>query len=124
MRNTIASLTAIALTTPGGRAQAPVPLMILDGESAGPYHDWARVTPVLEKILGETGLFATTVVTAPQAGGDFTSFVPAFEKYRTVVSATAAHLKDRAFDRAALAARPLPYERLDQMLVDVLLGAE
>jgi xylose isomerase len=37
--------------------------------------------------------------------------------------AAAQQLKDRAFDRAALAARPLPYERLDQMLVDLLLGA-
>ena len=39
--------------------------MLLDGESAGPYHDWQRVTPVLEKMLDETGLFAVTVVTAP-----------------------------------------------------------
>src|SRR5688500_14616161 len=37
--------------------------------------------------------------------------------------AAAQQLKDRAFDRVALAARPLPYERLDQMLVDLLLGA-
>ena len=31
-------------------------------------------------------------------------------------------LKARSFDRAALASRPLPYERLDQLLVDLLLG--
>jgi xylose isomerase len=31
-------------------------------------------------------------------------------------------LKSRAFDRANLAARPLPYEKLDQMVVDLLLG--
>jgi xylose isomerase len=31
-------------------------------------------------------------------------------------------LKALAFDRAALASRPLPYERLDQLLVDLLLG--
>jgi xylose isomerase len=37
--------------------------------------------------------------------------------------AAAQQLKDRAFDRAALAAKPLPYERLDQLLVDLLLGA-
>ena len=37
--------------------------------------------------------------------------------------AAALQLKERAFDRAALAAKPLPYERLDQMLVDLLLGA-
>ncbi|MGH9312713.1 MAG: xylose isomerase, partial [Vicinamibacterales bacterium] len=32
-------------------------------------------------------------------------------------------LKDQAFDRQALAARPLPYERLDQLVIDLLLGA-
>jgi xylose isomerase len=31
-------------------------------------------------------------------------------------------LKIRVFDRANLAARPLPYEKLDQMVVDLLLG--
>ena len=59
--------------------------MILDGESGGPYHDWQRVTPVLKKMLDETGLFATTVVTAPPAGGDFAAFAPAFAKYQAVV---------------------------------------
>jgi xylose isomerase len=33
-------------------------------------------------------------------------------------------LKARAFDRHALAARRLPYERLDQLVVDLLLGVE
>ena len=31
-------------------------------------------------------------------------------------------LKARAFDREQLAARPLPYERLDQLVIDLLLG--
>jgi xylose isomerase len=31
-------------------------------------------------------------------------------------------LKRREFDRKALAARRLPYERLDQLLIDLLLG--
>ena len=35
----------------------------------------------------------------------------------------AADLEGRAFDRGALAARPLAYERLDQLVVDLLLGA-
>jgi xylose isomerase len=34
----------------------------------------------------------------------------------------AQQLKDRAFDRQALASRRLPYERLDQLVVDLLLG--
>jgi type 1 glutamine amidotransferase len=85
-RTLLATLAAaLALTGIVSRAQAPVPVMILDGESGGTYHDWQRVTPVLKKILDETGLFSTTVVTTPPAGGDFASFAPAFEKYRAVV---------------------------------------
>ena len=85
-RTLIATLAAaLALTGLVSRAQAPVPVMILDGESGGTYHDWQRVTPVLKKMLDETGLFATTVVTAPPAGGDFASFAPAFEQYRAVI---------------------------------------
>jgi xylose isomerase len=37
---------------------------------------------------------------------------------RSAASALRAH----AFDRAALASRPLPYERLDQLVIDLLLG--
>jgi hypothetical protein len=59
--------------------------MLLDGESGGAYHDWQRVTPVLKKMLDETGLFATTVVTTPPPGGDFAGFAPDFSKYQVVV---------------------------------------
>jgi uncharacterized protein len=43
------------------------------------------VTPVLAAMLGETGLFDVTVVTAPAAGGDFSRFAPDFGRYRAVV---------------------------------------
>jgi type 1 glutamine amidotransferase len=69
----------------GVGAQAPISVMILDGESGGPYHDWRRVTVALKKMLDETGLFATTVVTAPPAGADYAGFAPAFANYRAVV---------------------------------------
>jgi type 1 glutamine amidotransferase len=59
--------------------------MLLDGESGGSYHKWQRVTPVLKKMLDETGLFAVTVVTLPPANGDFATFTPEFTKYRVVV---------------------------------------
>ena len=59
--------------------------MILDGESAGSYHQWRLVTPVLKKQLDETNLFQTDVVTAPAAGSDFSSFKPDFANYRVVV---------------------------------------
>jgi hypothetical protein len=64
---------------------APIPVMILDGESAGTYHKWQLVTPVLKKQLDETGLFQVDVVTAPPANGDFSSFKPDFSKYKVVV---------------------------------------
>lgn len=60
-------------------------VMILDGESGGPYHKWQVVTPVLKKELDETGLFDVTVVTAPAAGGDFSDFKPDWGKYEAVV---------------------------------------
>ena len=77
-----AAVVFAALTS---RAAAPIAVMILDGESGGTYHDWQRVTPVLKKMLDETGLFATTVVTTPNANGDFSSFLPDFAKYQVVV---------------------------------------
>src|SRR5690606_14384911 len=49
-------------------------------------------------------------------GTDARKAVPAFSPE------TAAKLRDRAFDRAALAARSLPYEKLDQRTMDILLG--
>jgi len=48
--------------------------------------------------------------------GDETDLVGAFSPD------AAASLKARSFDRRVLAARPLPYERLDQLVVDLLLG--
>ena len=67
------------------RAADPIRVMLLDGESAGNYHQWKLVTPVLKKQLDETGLFQVDVVTAPQAGADFTSFKPDFSRYQVVV---------------------------------------
>ena len=64
----------------------PIQIMLLDGESAGPYHNWQLTTPVLKKELEETGLFDVTVVTAPRSGEDFSGFNPDFAKYRAVVS--------------------------------------
>jgi len=59
--------------------------MILDGESAGTYHQWQITTPVLRRQLEDTGLFSIEVVTAPAPGADFAAFKPDFTRYRTVV---------------------------------------
>jgi len=80
-------LAGLTLGTLSAGAQArPVPIMLLDGESGGPYHNWRLTTPVLKRELEETGLFDVTVVTAPEWGGDFSGFAPDFSKYAAVVS--------------------------------------
>lgn len=66
-------------------AAPPVRLMLLDGESGGPWHKWQLTTPVLKKALEETGLFQVDVVTAPAATGELTSFAPAFRDYAAIV---------------------------------------
>lgn len=60
--------------------------MLLDGESAGPYHNWQLTTPVLKKELEETGLFDVTVVTAPLSSEGLSDFKPDFPRYQVVVS--------------------------------------
>jgi type 1 glutamine amidotransferase len=59
---------------------------IVDGQSAGAYHNWRLTTPVLKMELEETGLFEATVITAPQADGDFSNFKPEFERYQAIVT--------------------------------------
>jgi len=69
----------------GPRAASPIKIMLLDGESGGPWHKWQLTTPVLKKILDEPGLFQVDVVTAPAAGGDFSAFAPKFSDYKAIV---------------------------------------
>lgn len=78
-------ISAIFLGVIPTRAAITVRIMLLDGESGGPYHKWQLTSPVLKKQLEETGLFQVDVVTAPPAGGDFSSFKPEFSKYQAVV---------------------------------------
>jgi uncharacterized protein len=66
-------------------AAGPIRLMLLDGQSGGPYHAWQLTTPVLKKELEETGLFQVDVVTAPPSGGDFSNFKPEFTNYQAIV---------------------------------------
>ena len=77
MRNLIVSLclahSALA---------APIGTLIIDGQNN---HNWKATTPVLQKILEDTGLFQVEVLTTPPKGGDFTSFKPDFKKYKVIV---------------------------------------
>jgi hypothetical protein len=76
---------AILSFSPFEMSAAPIRVMILDGQSAGTYHDWQHTTPVLKKELDEAGLFAVDVVTAPPSDGDFSQFNPDLSRYAVVV---------------------------------------
>ncbi len=75
----------LAIQTVSALAAPPIRVLILDGESGGPYHNWKAATPVLKAELDETGLFQTEVLTAPPAGGDFSQFHPDWAKYQVIV---------------------------------------
>lgn len=82
----ISGLLLLLLFCSGSVFAAPaIRVMLLDGESGGPYHKWQLVTPVLKKQLEETGLFQVDVVTAPPAGGDYSQFKPDFSRYQVIV---------------------------------------
>ncbi|HEY0795489.1 MAG TPA: ThuA domain-containing protein [Acidisarcina sp.] len=79
-------LTIAALAVLCGPAvlakRAPSPVLIVDGQSGGPYHAWQLTTPVLKRELDDTGLFAVTVATT---GADLAAFQPNFGSYKAVV---------------------------------------
>jgi uncharacterized protein len=78
-------LLMIAGFCTAAHAAGLIRVAILDGQSAGAYHNWKLTTPVLKKELEETGLFVVTVITAPTSDGDFSSFKPEFSHYRAIV---------------------------------------
>jgi hypothetical protein len=69
----------------GTAGPGPIRVLLLDGQSGGPYHNWRLTTPVLKRELEETGLFQVTVVTAPPSDGDFTDFKPKLSHYQVIV---------------------------------------
>jgi type 1 glutamine amidotransferase len=81
-------LLGLVASWPLSLASAPIPIMLLDGESAGSYHAWKLTTPVLKRELEETDLFQVDVLTAPSSGNSIDSlndFKPDFSKYQAVV---------------------------------------
>ena len=72
-----AVLAAVAVAAP------PHTALIVDGQNG---HDWKATTPVLKKLLEETGLFAVDVATSPPKGEDMSGFQPNFAAYDVVIS--------------------------------------
>ena len=61
---------------------APMKALIVDGQNA---HNWKETTPILQKLLEETGLFTVNMATSPAKGQDMSGFRPDFSAYRLVV---------------------------------------
>jgi len=70
-------LAAVAMAAPKYKA------LIVTGQNG---HDWKGTTPVLKKVLEDTGLFAVDVATSPPKGKDMSGFKPDFKAYDVVVS--------------------------------------
>jgi type 1 glutamine amidotransferase len=81
----LVAAVGLCLAAHRAEAAATTPVMLLDGESGGPWHKWQLTTPALKKALEDSGLFTVDVVTAPPAGGDFSTFAPEWKKYRAVL---------------------------------------
>lgn len=79
----LAGVAGFLLMTAWALAAPPYKALIIDGQNN---HDWKATTPVLRKILEETGLFQVDVLTSPPKAGDFRQFKPDFAKYRAVIS--------------------------------------
>jgi type 1 glutamine amidotransferase len=70
-------MSAAALAAPAHKA------LIVTGQNG---HDWKSTTPVLKKLLEDTGLFTVDVATSPEKGKDMSGFKPKFSDYELVVS--------------------------------------
>jgi len=62
--------------------EPPLRCLIVDGQNN---HRWQETTPVMKRILEETGLFRVDVATSPPKGADMSGFRPDFAKYQVVL---------------------------------------
>ncbi|HEV2444816.1 MAG TPA: ThuA domain-containing protein, partial [Candidatus Sulfopaludibacter sp.] len=84
-RLAVMTIGAIFLTIHGSAKIRPIEVLLIDGQSGGPYHNWKLTTLILKKELATAGPFAVTVLTAPPSDGDFSGFHPEFSQYQVVV---------------------------------------
>jgi type 1 glutamine amidotransferase len=77
------SAVGICLLSAAAAWAAPQKALIVDGQNG---HDWKATTPVLKKVLEETGLFTVDVATSPAKGEEMSGFKPDFAAYDLVVS--------------------------------------
>lgn len=82
VRAFLCSLLLLSLGGAGAIA-APLNVLIIDGQNN---HSWKTTTPMLKKILEDSGLFQVDVATSPPQGADMSGFKPHFSEYKAVLS--------------------------------------
>ncbi|MSR32042.1 MAG: ThuA domain-containing protein [Gemmataceae bacterium] len=78
----LALALGLLLVSPATAAEK-IKALILDGQNN---HNWKATSPMLQKILKESGLFTVEVVTSPAKGGDIAQFKPNFKDFHVVIS--------------------------------------
>ena len=77
-------ITFAALFLAAAAPAAPMKALIVDGQNN---HDWKHTTPVIKKILEDSGLFTVDVATSPAAKStEMANFKPKFSNYRVIIS--------------------------------------
>ncbi len=79
MRKAILAILLVACAA----SAAPIKALIVDGQNN---HKWVETTPLLKKILEDSGLFTVDVATSPPRGSDMNVFQPNFSAYQVVIS--------------------------------------
>ena len=77
------SMTLALLIASNSFAEEKIKALILDGQNN---HNWKGTTPILKKILEDTGKFSVEVATSPAKGPEIATFRPKFSNYQVVVS--------------------------------------
>ena len=79
----VVTIATVVVSQPATAAAADLKALIVDGQNN---HEWQKTTPLLEKALEQTGIFAVDVATSPPKGSDMSGFRPNFSAYDVVVS--------------------------------------
>jgi uncharacterized protein len=77
--------STVLCASPAPSTPNQIRVLLLDGQSGGPYHAWQLTTAAMKKELEDAGLFRVTVATSPRFGEDFSNFKPEFGKYQAIV---------------------------------------
>ncbi len=77
------ALTLALYLSTTGFAQEKIKALILDGQNN---HDWKTTTPIMKKILEDSGMFSVEVATAPGKGAELSTYRPKFSNFQVVIS--------------------------------------